>query len=89
MVSPKVPRTTGSVSASQPLMASFVPGAYVNKRFALSKTGAAKLCFITAIFGLLSASFTYINCDDLHIAGVTGPYGNRYVACHVSSCPTN
>lgn len=35
------------------------------------------MCFIVAVFGLISACVLYIKCDTLNIAGVNRPYLNR------------
>lgn len=54
-----------------------VSGAYIVKRLKLNLTGAARMCFIVAVFGFISASVLYIKCDTPNIAGVNKPYLNR------------
>ena len=52
-------------------------GAYICKRLNLNIQGAAKMCFIVAIFGFLSSCVLYINCEQIEIVGVNQPYFNR------------
>lgn len=54
-----------------------VSGAYITKRLKLSLRGAAMMCLIVAVFGLISACVLYIKCDTPNIAGVNRPYLNR------------
>jgi len=51
-------------------------GAYINKRLKLNLTESARMCFITAVLGVILTCFLYLKCDTPTIAGVNRPYLN-------------
>jgi len=60
-------------------------GAYINKRLKLKLTESARMCFITAVLGVILTCFLHVKCDTPNIAGVNRPYLNSSGSVQLSS----